>query len=72
MRVPLEPGPALASIAARAVAGVEEVDVTAGTVRRLVDLGAGPVPVTAQLTTAGVEVHLDGPGRPRAAPGGST
>ncbi|MBO3094006.1 DNA-3-methyladenine glycosylase family protein [Cellulomonas dongxiuzhuiae] len=61
MRAPLEPGPALASLAARAVPGVEEVDVAAGTVRRLVDLGAGPVPVTARVTAAGVHVRTDGP-----------
>jgi len=53
-------------MAARAVPGVEEVDVAAGTVRRLVDLGTGPVPVTAHVTAAGVEVHLDGPDVPRA------
>ncbi|UZN01988.1 DNA-3-methyladenine glycosylase family protein [Cellulomonas sp. S1-8] len=59
MRAHLDPVPALASLAARAVPGVEVVDVAAGTVRRLVDLGTGPVPVTAHVTTQGVQVRPD-------------
>ncbi|QCB93089.1 DNA-3-methyladenine glycosylase family protein [Cellulomonas shaoxiangyii] len=61
MHVPAELAatPALASLAARAVPGVEEVDVLAGTVRRLVDLGAGPTPVTVTLTGAGVSAADD-------------
>ncbi|MFS0706430.1 DNA-3-methyladenine glycosylase, partial [Cellulomonas sp. 179-A 9B4 NHS] len=58
---PLAAAPALASLAARAVPGVEEVDVAAGTVRRLVDLGAGPVPVTVTLTDAGATATADDP-----------
>ena len=64
VRAPLDPGPALASLAARAVPGVEVVDVAAATVRRLVDLGGGPVPVTAHLSAGGVDVHVDGPAAP--------
>ncbi len=56
----LAAAPALASVAARAVPGVEEVDVAAGTVRRLVDLGAGPVPVTVTLTDAGASATAVG------------
>lgn len=56
---PLAAAPALASLAARAVPGVEEVDVAAGTVRRLVDLGAGPLPVTVTLTDAGASAAVD-------------
>ena len=67
VRTCLDPGPALASLAARAVPGVEVVDVAAATVRRLVDLGAGAVPVTAHLSPAGVEVRVDGPAAPGAA-----
>jgi len=66
VRVPVDPGPVLASLAARAVPGVEEVDVVAGTVRRLVDLGSGPVPVTAHVTAGGAEVRADGPTAPGA------
>ncbi|GIG39561.1 DNA-3-methyladenine glycosylase family protein [Cellulomonas phragmiteti] len=61
MRAPLDPVPALASLAARAVPGVEVVDVTAGTVRRLVDLGTGTVAVTAVVTPTGVDVLPDAP-----------
>lgn len=46
---PVAARPALASLAAHAVPGVEEVDVVAGTVRRLVDLGQGPSPVLVTL-----------------------
>ncbi|MCM0641128.1 DNA-3-methyladenine glycosylase family protein [Cellulomonas wangsupingiae] len=67
MRALLDPAPALASLAARAVPGVEVVDVAAATVHRLVDLGAGPVPVTAHLTAAGVEIRVDGPAAPGSA-----
>lgn len=59
VRAVLDPGPALASLAARAVPGVEVVDVAARTVRRLVDLGSGAVPVTAHLTGTGVDVRTD-------------
>ncbi len=61
---PLAAAPALASLAARAVPGVEEVDVAAGTVRRLVDLGAGPVPVTVTLTDAGATAAAGSPATP--------
>lgn len=66
VRAPLDPGPALASVAARAVPGVEHVDVAAGVVRRLVDLGRGPVAVTAQVSASGVAVHAEGPVAPGA------
>lgn len=45
---------ALASLAAHAVPGVEEVDALAGTARRLVDLGRGPAPVRVTLRDGGV------------------
>lgn len=59
----LDPLPALSSVAARAVPGVEQVDLAAGTVRRLVDLGGGPVPVTLAVTAAGVTAAAEGPAR---------
>ncbi len=60
----LDPVPALSSIAARAVPGVEEVDVAAGTVRRLVDLGDGPVPVVVTLVADGASARVADPGAP--------
>lgn len=64
MRTALDHRAALASLAARAVPGVETVDVAAGTVTRLVDLGAGPVPVTAHLDPGGARLTAGGPAAP--------
>lgn len=66
VHAPLDHVAALASIAARAVPGVEVVDVAAGTVRRLAHLGDGPVAVTARLDPDGVDLHADGPAAPGA------
>jgi AraC family transcriptional regulator of adaptative response / DNA-3-methyladenine glycosylase II len=57
--VPLDPAPVLASMAARAVPGVEEVG--PGSVRRLVDLGGGHVVVTADVTADGVSLRTAEP-----------
>lgn len=59
--MPAAPAPVLASLAARAVPGVEEVDVAAGTVRRLWDAGAGPVLVVAHVDATHVHVEADLP-----------
>ncbi|ADG75309.1 AlkA domain protein [Cellulomonas flavigena DSM 20109] len=66
MRTALDHRAALSSLAARSVPGVERVDVDAGTVSRLVELGAGPVHVTAHVAATGVRVDADGPAAPAA------
>lgn len=66
VRAPLDPAAALASFAARAVPGVEVVDVAAGTLRRLVDLGTGPVVATVTLSASGADLVLGAPAAPSA------
>ncbi|GAA3803030.1 DNA-3-methyladenine glycosylase family protein [Cellulomonas soli] len=60
--VPFAAAPALASLAAHAVPGVETVDRSAGTVRRLVDLGEGPVVVHVTLHDGLVSATVDDEG----------
>jgi AraC family transcriptional regulator of adaptative response / DNA-3-methyladenine glycosylase II len=57
--VPYAVGPALASLAAHAVPGLELVDAAAGTVERLLMTDDGPVPVRVRLAPDRVIVELD-------------
>lgn len=60
---PFDPRPTLASLAAHAVPGHEEVDVAAGAVTRLLAADGGLVPVTVRLDGTGAHVsRADGPG----------
>jgi len=63
LRLPLTPpyavGPALASLAAHAVPGIETVDVAGARVTRSAPAGSGPAVVSVRLTGSEVEVDLD-------------
>ncbi|WP_019136572.1 DNA-3-methyladenine glycosylase family protein [Cellulomonas massiliensis] len=66
LRVPLDPGPTIASLVLHAVPGVEEVTTDGpdrGTARRLVRVEGRDAPVTleARLSPDAVEVHGDAP-----------
>lgn len=58
---PFAAGPALRTLAAHAVPGIEVVDVAAGTHTRLVSLAGRPVPVTTHLTDESVRVEVADP-----------